>query len=409
MSILDSRWSAARTAREGDPAALAAALQTTRARTLALLAAYEAALGPDLHVAYSPQLNPPLWEVGHVGWFQDYWIARNRQRSAGIACDPDHPRPDGRLPGADARYNSSVVEHKSRWHLPLPDLAATRAYLEAGLVETLDLLASTQADDEALYFFRLVLFHEDMHAEAATYMAQALDIPLPPALPSGLPAGSPRSTVLRIPGGQWRLGYDGPGFAFDNELQAHTVLVAAFEIDGAPVTWAGYLPFLESGGYREARWWSADGWQWRTSNTIEAPRYLRQVDGEWQHQMFGQWQPLTLTSPAVHLTWFEADAWCRWAGRRLPSEAEWECAALSDKEFHWGDVWEWTASPFLPYPGFCAHPYRDYSAPWFGTRHVLRGASRATSPNIAHPRYRNFFTAERNDIHAGFRSCAVDV
>lgn len=408
LSIPDSQWPAARTAREGDPAALAAALRTTRRRTLALLSAYEDALGPDLRVAHSPQLNPPLWEVGHVGWFQDYWIARNRQRALGTACDPDHRRPDGRMAGADALYNSSVVEHTTRWHLPLPDLAATRAYLEAGLADTLDSLARTPANAETLYFFRLVLFHEDMHAEAATYMAQALDIELPPALSCCLPTGLPKPGVLRVHGRQWPLGYDGPGFAFDNELQAHTVPLADFEIDGAPLTWARYLPFVESGGYREARWWSADGWQWRTGNAIEAPRYLRRVDGEWQHRRFGHWQPLALTSPADHVSWFEADAWCRWAGRRLPTEAEWECAALSDNEFRWGDVWEWTSSRFLPYPGFCAHPYRDYSAPWFGTRHVLRGASRATSPNIAHPRYRNFFTAERNDIHSGFRSCAID-
>ena len=404
--IADSRWAAARTAREGDAEALATALRTTRARTRALLWAFESALGPTLAVPYSPQLNPPLWEVGHVGWFQDYWIARNRQRALGTACDPDHRRPDGRMAAVDALYNSSLVEHTTRWHLPLPDLATTRSYLDAGLADTLHLLARAPATSEALYLFRLVLFHEDMHAEAASYMAQALDIPLPPALSHDVPTGLPEPQSLRVSGRQWHLGYDGPGFSFDNELQAHAVAVAPFEIDATAVTWARYVPFVESGGYHDARWWSADGWLWRETNA--APRYLRQVDGVWQQRLFGRWQPLVLTSPAVHLTWFEADAWCRWAGRRLPSEAEWECAALSDSGFRWGDVWEWTASRFLPYPGFCAHPYRDYSAPWFGTRYVLRGASRATSPHMAHPRYRNFFTAERNDIHTGFRTCAID-
>ena len=170
-----------------------------------------------------------------------------------------------------------------------------------------------------------------------------------------------------------------------------------------------YLPFVECGGYREARWWSAEGWQWRDDCGIESPRYLRQVGGEWQQRLFGQWRPLSAASPAVHLSWFEADAWCRWARRRLPSEAEWEYAASTESGFRWGEVWEWTASRFLPYPGFAAHPYRDYSAPWFGTRYVLRGASRATSPHMVHPRYRNFFTAERNDIHMGLRSCALGV
>lgn len=406
--IPDPCWAAARIAREGDATALATALTTTRARTLALLSAYVDALGPRLAVAYSPQLNPPLWEVGHVGWFQDYWIARNRQRALGTACDPDHQRPEGRLPGADALYNSSRVEHTTRWNLPLPDLAVTRAYLEAGLAETLELLERTASTNETLYFFRLALFHEDMHAEAASYMAQALDITLPPALFCGRGGKAPDSHSIRIAGGQWRLGYDGPGFAFDNELQAHGVAVTPFEIDATVLTWERYLPFLESGGYRDARCWSAEGWLWRETGGIQAPRYLRQVGAGWQHRLFGRWQPLALTSPAAHLTWFEADAWCRWAQRRLPTETEWECAAASASGFLWGDLWEWTASRFLPYPGFCAHPYCDYSAPWFGTRYVLRGASPATSPHIMHPRYRNFFTAERNDLHAGFRSCAID-
>ena len=143
---------------------LAAALRDNRICTLALLDAYVAALGEALTVPYSLQLNPPLWEAGHVGWFQDFWIARNQQRSLGIRCDPDHDRPSGacRLPGADALYNSSRVAHATRWNLPLPDLAATRAYLAAGLADTLNLLAVTPETDDALYFFRLVLFHEDM-------------------------------------------------------------------------------------------------------------------------------------------------------------------------------------------------------------------------------------------------------
>ena len=108
----------------------------------------------------------------------------------------------------------------------------------------------------------------------------------------------------------------------------------------------------------------------------------------------------------MHLTAYEAEAWCRWAGRRLPTEAEWECAALSAPGFSWGQAWEWTASQFQPYPGFTPHPYREYSEPWFGSRRVLRGACVATAPTLAHPRYRNFFEPQRNDVFAGFRSCA---
>lgn len=379
---------AAETARRGDRLALAAALADSRARTLALLEAYTTALGPALVVPCTPQFNPPLWEAGHIGWFQDYWIARNQQRALGTACDPDHARPAGRMPGADARYNSSRVAHDTRWQLDLPELTATRAYLADALADTLALLADTAETDADLYFFRLALFHEDMHGEAGIYMAQALDIALPDTLLA------PEQTVtqqqaLRVPARTWTLGRDGDGFAFDNELAPHPVTVPAFEIDAEVLSWGRYLPFVE-----------------QTGNA--PPRYLRHEDGRWRQCRFGHWHDLSLDAPAVHLRLDEAEAWCRWAGRRLPGEAEWEIAALTQPRFRWGQVWEWTASRFQPYPGFIAHPYRDYSAPWFGDRYVLRGASRATSPRMAHPRYRNFFTPERNDLHCGFRSCARD-
>ncbi len=366
---------------------LAEALRDSHRRTLTLLAAYADRLGEDLVVSYSTQLNPPRWEVGHIAWFQDYWISRNPRRARGVQADPDHPRPAGRLKEADAWYNSSQVAHPNRWTLPLPDLGASRAYLEAVLDDTLALLAKTPETDDDLYFYRLVLFHEDMHSEAAIYMAQALSIPLPETLMAP-PAALPPLSTLKIPGNTWNLGYPEGGFAFDNELSLHGVELAAFEIDSCVVSWERYLPFLEATG-------------------TAPPRYLRKQGSEWQGLLAGNWRTLPRDTPATHLTWFEAEAWCRWAGRRLPTEAEWEFAASSQPDFAWGQVWEWTSSPFLPYPGFVAHPYRDYSAPWFGDRRVLRGASRATSPRMAHPRYRNFFTPERNDIHSGFRSCAT--
>jgi EgtB-related family protein len=387
MNANPHSMNAADCARRGGRAELAAALRASRENTLRLLDAYVAALGDALVVPYSIQLNPPRWEIGHVAWFQDYWIARSRQRDLGLACDPDHERPQGRLAGADALYNSSQVAHATRWALPLPSLAATRDYLAASLDETLALLAEAAETDAGLYFYRLSLFHEDMHAEAATYMAQALDIALPVSLLQAPLVPLPNRT-LHIAAQPWTLGYSGPGFAFDNELQAHEVSVGEFEIDSEPVNWARYLPFLEDTG-------------------AALPRYLRRQDGDWQCCVFGAWLPLDPAAPATHLTWYEAEAWCRWAGRRLPTEAEWELAAGTLPEFHWGQVWEWTASRFLPYPGFAAHPYRDYSAPWFGERYVLRGASRATAPRMAHSRYRNYFTPERNDIHMGFRSCAI--
>ena len=151
--------------------------------------------------------------------------------------------------------------------------------------------------------------------------------------------------------------------------------------------------------------WTDAGWQWREQGKQTHPRYLQQENSQWQRCEFGVWRDVNLQAAAVNLTQHEAQAWCNWAGRRLPTESEWECAATTDATFSWGEVWEWTSSVFAPYRGFVAHPYRDYSAPWFDGRPVLRGGSSITAPRMKHSRYRNYFTADRNDIFAGFRSC----
>jgi ergothioneine biosynthesis protein EgtB len=391
--------------RQLDRQALAEALLASRADTLATFARYEHAL-PQLVVPQRAELNPPLWELGHIGWFQEWWLARNPQRLLGAAADPLVGRPPGLRAGADALYNSSAVPHDSRWTLPLPDAATTRADLAAQLSRTLDLLAETpQDDDEALYFYRWALFHEDMHHEAAVYMAQGLGVTIadPRWQPAPLP---PPAGDLALAGGPHRLGHAGAGFAFDNELGAHDIVLDPFRIDRQVRRWAEFLPFVEAGGYAEPRWWTAAGRTWLARTRATAPRYLRRSGKAWQQWRHAQWTELDPALPACHLTQHEALAWCAWAGRRLPTEAEWEAAALQrPQEFRWGDVWEWTASAFEPYPGFTPHPYRDYSAPWFDGRPVLRGASFATQPRMRWPRYRNYFPPERNDIFAGLRSC----
>lgn len=379
---------AAQRARCAARAELATLLRATRARTLRLLDACEAALGPALGVPQADGLNPLLWELGHIGWFADRWIARNPQRALGTMAAPHAPlapaRQAARGVDADALYDSSAVPHGARWHLPLPDLPATRADLQAQLDDSLALLQgdATEETDDGLYFFRLALFHEAMHAEAWVCMAQTLGIDVGEAAP---PPTTPRAAPLHLPAGEWAQGWPGPGFAFDNELRGEVVAIGAFDIDAQAVHWARYLPAVRAGA-------------------VPLPRHLRHQDGQWQQRVHGQWRALDLLAPACHLSWHEALAWCAWAGRRLPTEAEWEYAAHHAEGFAWGRVWEWTASAFAPLAGFKPHPYRDYSQPWFDGRPVLKGACHATAACMRHPRYRNFFTADRTDIFAGFRS-----
>lgn len=388
--------------RHADAQRIAGALREVRRHTLQVFDAYLAA--GALHVPRSEELNPPLWELGHIGWFQERWIGRNQQRHLGVRCEPAHARWPSLLAGSDDWYDSSTVPHTLRWDLPLPEPDTCKAYLAATLEQTLTRLQTAGQEDDALYFYRLVLFHEAMHLEAAIYMAQAVGVPLNPMLIAthliaNNPYFTPAISQKSIPATDWMLGWPTDGFAFDNELGAHTVQLAAFEIDSQAVRWRQYLQFVQA-----------------TKHAL--PRYVRQTAQGYEHQHFGHWQRLDLQAAAVHLGWHDAQAYCTWAGRRLPTEAEWECAALSSAAarpesasngawFTWGEVWEWSSSTFTPYPGFTAHPYRDYSEPWFHSRPVLRGACLATQPTMRNARYRNYFMADRTDIFAGFRTCSL--
>ncbi len=381
------------TIRNANPVQLHDALVHIRGCTLSVFDAYVAA--GALQVPCRDELNPPLWELGHVGWFQEWWIGRNpeSERNLGPACNPFCARLPSTALKADHWYNSSTVAHPARWHLPLLDIDSCKNYLSATLAQTLAHLAQAGDSDRELYFYRLVLLHEAMHLEAALYMAQALELPFEANFTMNLIAVQ---AIFKRTSGQiviqkqvWTLGSPTNGFVFDNELGQYPVALDAYAIDSQAVTWAQYLDFVQATGHA-------------------LPRYVRHMEAGYAAQRYGQWQNLDMQTSATHLSLADAQAYCQWAGRRLPTEAEWECAAMTQPGFEWGDVWEWTASPFVPYPGFVAHPYRDYSEPWFHSRQVLRGACWATHPTMRHPKYRNYFTPDRTDIFSGFRTCAVD-
>ena len=456
-------------------------LEVARARTLDLIDALPAGglLGPRLEI-----VNPPLWELGHLGWFQERWLLR--------------PRADGTLspsllPGADALYDSSAVAHGLRWDLPLPALAATRQYVAQVLERVLERLdGARQAapgvpyegrdrgdpDGRGLAFHATVCAqHEQMHAEAFCYSRQTLGYapspgmarfpgggPSAPARPAATGAGSighgdpPAAGDASFAGGPFRLGAEpDSGFAYDNEKWAHPIVVAPFRMARSATSAAGFAAFVDDGGYATRHWWSAAGWAWRTAAAAQAPVYWRRMLERqgWETRSNDAWHALAPATPMLHVNAHEAEAWCRWAGRRLPTEAEWEYAASagaqagSGRRRHpWGDVqpgpgrvnlwfpesaggpsavdsfaagdspdglrqmagnvWEWTASPFDAYPGFTPDPYREYSQPWFGSHRVLRGGCFATAAWLMRNTWRNFFAPERRDVYAGFRTCALE-
>jgi gamma-glutamyl hercynylcysteine S-oxide synthase len=432
--------------------ALAAMLIDSRERSLALMQDLLASrqLGPRLTI-----VNPPLWELGHLGFFHDHFALRGL-----------YGLPHYQLEAADRLYDSSSIAHDARWTLPLPSVEETLDYLARVQQAMLDRLPDGNASPAQSYVYQLTTLHEDMHGEAFLYTRQTLGDPPPElgdrARPGDTLADATAGALpgdVAIPGGRHRLGSDDAvPFRFDNEKPTLEVEVAPFAIARAPVTNAEFAAFVDDGGYARRELWREAGWQWRAGQALQAPLYWRQrADGHWEERLFDRWQPLAPHRPVVHVSWYEADAWCRWAGRRLPSEAEWEVAASREpgadgtslapgkRRYPWGDtppdtrqanldgwrlarvdvaalpdgdsafgcrqllgnVWEWTASPFAPFPGFAPDLYRDYSAPWFTEgRYVLRGGAWATRGRLIHNGYRNFFTPERQDILAGFRSCA---
>lgn len=412
-----------------DDATLAAWVSDARRRTVAL----HADLGDaDLAVPYLRIINPPVWELGHVAWFQEHWVLRHV-----LGQPPIHD-------GADELWNSAVIPHAERWTAALPSRAATLAYLEVVHDRVHAALSAGDANARLRYFTLLAIFHEDMHGEAFAYTRQTLGWPPPRLHGAGHDAAvsaGPWTGDVAIPGGVYRIGAErdpAPDFVFDNEKWAHDVALASFRIARAAVTQAEFAAFVDDGGYQTRALWSDAGWTWRTQAGAAHPLWWRHDDADgWQRRIFDRWvriddQP---HRPMLHVNAHEAEAWCRWAGRRLPSEAEWEVAArgapiggnlglrlgdtadvgaFGDLDSQWGcrqmsgNVWEWTATAFGPYDGFVVDPYKEYSEPWFGDHRVLRGGCFVTQSRLLRPTWRNFYTPDRRDVWAGFRTCAID-
>lgn len=392
---------------------LSLALMDSRNHTLHLMAQIESALGASGFVVPPlAELNPPLWTLGHTAWFQEWWVTRNLQRQRGRQAEPDAMRLASIEPKADHWFNPLVNSHASRWEMQLPAVGAIKSYLLDTLETTLELLEKTPDEDDALYFYRLALFHEDQRGEELITLAQTQGITLQLALPG---PQAPREPVL-VPAVRWTLGSAADsGFCFDNELPAFEVQVPEFEIDAQAVSWAQFVEFVDDGAYDRPELWHADGWKWLQEKASgegrRGPRYVDQIgvaSGAVMQTRFGKAMRMLGNQAATHVTWWEADAWCRWAGRRLPAEVEWEVAAhtAARRGFRWGDVWEWTGTTFRGYPGFAADPWREYSEPAFASHKVLRGASFATRARMKSAKFRGFSLPERDDIFAGFRSCA---
>ena len=369
-------------------------LQLARARLHALVDCLPqgAWLGPR-----GEHLNPPLWEYGHIVWFQERWCLR---------AQPDGSFLPGLLPDADTLYDSATVPHDTRWSLalPAPDAVADyAAHVSAAVAQRL----RTAFDADLAYFAELSLYHELMHIEAWWMAFQNLGYvpPFQPPIHSGVPREPER---LRFAAGEAGLGSaPDAGFVFDNEKWRHAVPVPAFDIDAQPVCEALFAAFLDAGGYAQDAYWSDQGLAWRTASGVSHPLYWRRAGGHWQVRRFDTWTALVPDAPMLHVNRFEAEACAAWLRRQLPSAGQWLRATGHDA-FRWGMGWEWLREPFTPYPGFSPDPYADYSQPWFHTHGELRGGGPVTDARVKRPGFRNFYLPHRRDPFAGFRTASAE-
>ena len=418
-------------------------LRVARARTLdfAALLTGEQQMGPLL-----PIVNPPRWEIAHVAWFQEYWCLRYRD---GVAWG------DSLIDDADPRYNSAILAHDDRWRAPLLPFDEVLRYLDEVLARVIARLEREPDNSTLRYFAELAAAHEEMHAEAFTYTRQTHGYRAPAVSDTSPCGSSPCAGDVEVPGGEFHLGAPADDrFKFDNEKWSHPVRVAPFRMSRTAVTYGEFAAFVDDHGYARRELWCAEGWQWRARTGADMPLYWSRAPDGWYCRRYDAVVPLPLDAAVIHVNWYEANAYCNWAGRRLPTEAQWEQAAATTADdpganrrkrtYPWGEdvprlehanlhggpgsvapvaayakgdsawgcrqlfgnVWEWTADWFNAFPGFVCDPYKEYSAPWFGNHKVLRGGCFATTPALLRNTWRNFYMPDRRDVFAGFRTCA---
>jgi iron(II)-dependent oxidoreductase len=431
-----------------DPHQIVALFQEARARTLLLVAPLSE---EDLRLQHDPLMSPIVWDLGHIAHFEQVWLLENVEGDGGGS------------EGLRGMYNPFEHPRSTRDRLPLPGLAGALdqlATVRGAMLERLPTL-DLDADRPLLrhgYVFRMVLQHEYQHDETILQTLQ-LKQGRPYAAPRALALPEPRTETTPAPGamrcfggGEVTLGTDDTGEAYDNERPRHRVELPAFLIDAAPVTSGDYLAFMDDGGYRRRELWHDQGWRWLQDARAQAPRHWRRHDGGWRERVLDLERDVDPRRPVCHVCYWEADAYARWAGKRLPTEAEWETAACWDgaagraRRFPWGDapatpllanvdqlafdtapvgayaanvsplgcygmigdVWEWTSTDFHGYPGYRTFPYPEYSEAFFGTDYkVLRGGSWATRSGAIRGTFRNWDYPIRRQIFAGFR-CARD-
>lgn len=405
-------------------AALADRLETTRARTHALL---EPLAPEDLARQHSPLLSPPLWDLGHIAAYEELWLVRRLTGAPSL-----HP-------GLEDVYDAVETPRAARAEAAILDEAGARRYLGDVRARALDALARADLGDDADpitaggFVFDMVAQHEAQHTETVLQCLQLMPagryVPPRRPPPGRAPGGG---TAWCEVGGGFAMGAPGGGFAYDCERPAHRRDVAPFLMARDPVTCADQLAFVADGGYRRRELWTGQGWEWREREGIEAPLYWeRDGEGGWLRRAFERTEPVDPGAVLCHVSAHEADAHAAWAGARLPTEAEWELAAqgaptgpadanLDQLAFGpaglgagsaaggcrgmIGDAWEWTSSSFGGYPGFRAFPYAEYAEVFFGDRYrVLRGGSWATQPVAARVSFRNWDLPQRRQIFAGLR------